>query len=95
MTEEGIHGAKPISWQIDRAIQAGKVIGRPIARIVAAPPFVENLVAEWQDKLFADPGGDGLTRYCGIIIETEPRAGTGWVAYDAHGVMIDRSELGG
>lgn len=95
MVDQGIHGGKPISWQIDRAIQAGKVIGRPIARIVAAPPLVENLVAEWEDKLFAELGGDGLTRYCGIVIETQPLAETGWVAYDEHGVMIDKGDLDG
>lgn len=95
MAEDGIHGAKPISWQIDRAIRAANMRGTPISRIVAAPPFIENLVAEWEGKIYDGADPDGLERYCGIILETQPLAETGWAAYDEHGVQIDKSDLDG
>jgi hypothetical protein len=85
---DGIHGTQPIRWQLDRAIARAEEMGRPIVRIRAAKPFVENLRAELEHML-THKDAPGLMRYCGIVIETYPKADTGWAAYDKDDVRID------
>lgn len=87
---EGLQGDRPISWQIDQLIAKAKEDGRRIVRIRAAKPFAENLAAEMGGMLrYSAPGLPEIV-YNGVLIETEDRAETGWLAYDQNGLVVPR-----
>jgi hypothetical protein len=85
---DGIHGTHPICYQLDKAIAKAAAMGRPIASIQAAEPFVENLEAELGEVLSFPSDGDRV-EYKGIPIITRSDWEHSWMAFDAGGKYIE------
>lgn len=85
---DGIHGDRPISWQIDQLIERAANDGRKVVKIRAAKPFSDSLADELGGALQHPTGGFPQMVYRDILIETVDEAITGWAAYDSNGNIV-------
>jgi hypothetical protein len=88
MSDDGIHGTRPISWQIDRLVADAEADGHRVVLIRAAKPLVQSLAAELSPGLGWPSRMHDSIMYRGITVETDDRAQTGWVAFDANGEIV-------
>lgn len=85
---DGIHGDRPISWQIDRLVKRAEIDGRKVVKIRAAKPFCDNLAKELGGTLKFQTGGWPQIIYRDVLIETVDDAIGGWTAYDSNGLVV-------